>query len=322
MPDAIAAFTVAGNTYIISANEGDGRDYSGYLNEARIKSLSLDPTAFPTATTLKQDTVLGRLKVLTQDVIGDTDGDGDIDELYSFGARSFSIWDAAGNIVWDSKNDFEKYFETNHPTFYNCTEGLSSNKDDRSDDKGPEPEAATVGKIGSKYYAFIGLERQGGIMVYDVTTPTAPVFETFISPFKADGTSTDAGVEGLSFVPAKNSHTGKNLLIAAHEVSGTTTIFQIDDLLPSFIAEPITMANDYSIYPNPSTGTIHISLAKATEGASLKIANTLGQTVLSQELHQQSTTISIAQLPSGLYISTLTNSANQSIATPKKLIKQ
>ncbi|MCC6186068.1 MAG: choice-of-anchor I family protein, partial [Chitinophagaceae bacterium] len=110
MPDAIAAFTVAGNTYIISANEGDGRDYSGYLNEARIKSLSLDPTAFPTATTLKQDTVLGRLKVLTQDVIGDTDGDGDIDELYSFGARSFSIWDAAGNIVWDSKNDFEKYF--------------------------------------------------------------------------------------------------------------------------------------------------------------------------------------------------------------------
>lgn len=323
MPDAIAAYTVGGNTYFVSANEGDGRDYgSAYLNEARVKSLTLDATAFPTGATLKQDSVIGRLKVITKDVIGDTDGDGDMDELYSFGARSFTIWDATGTLVWDSKNDFEKYFETNHPTFFNCNEGKSTLKDDRSDDKGPEPEAATVGKIGSKYYAFIGLERQGGIMVYDVTTPTAPAFETFISPFKSDGTSKDAGVEGLVFVPAKQSHTGKNLLIASHEVSGTTTIFQIDDLLPNAIIETKALTNEMNIAPNPSQNTIHISLKEATKGATVKVLNTMGQTVLSQEMNENNAQLNIAHLSNGLYIVTICNEANQNIVSPKKLIKQ
>lgn len=323
MPDAIAAYTVGGNTYFISANEGDGRDYgSAYLNEARVKSLTLDATAFPTGATLKQDTVIGRLKVLTKDVIGDTDGDGDVDELYSFGARSFTIWDQTGTLVWDSKNDFEKYFETNHPTFFNCNEGKASLKDDRSDDKGPEPEAATVGKIGSKYYAFIGLERQGGIMVYDVTTPTAPVFETFISPYKTDGTSKDAGVEGLVFVPAKQSHTGKNLLIASHEVSGTTTIFQIDDLLPSEITEQKSIVNDFNLYPNPSQNTIQITLKETVKAATVKVLNTMGQTVLSQEMNEQNMQLDIAHLANGVYIVTICNEANQNIASPKKLIKQ
>lgn len=322
MPDAIASYSVGGNTYFITANEGDGRDYSGYLNEARIKTLTLDATAFPTASSLKQDSVIGRLKVLTKDVIGDTDGDGDVDELYSFGARSFTIWDQSGTLVWDSKNDFEKYFETNHPTFFNCNEGKASLKDDRSDDKGPEPEAATVGKIGSKYYAFIGLERQGGIMIYDVTSPTAPVFEKFISPFKIDGTSTDVGVEGLIFVPAKQSHTGKNLLIASHEISGTTTIFQIDDLLPSSITEQKLIGNDFNLFPNPSQETIQITVTEPLKGATINIVNTMGQIVLSQTMNGQSIQINIAHLANGLYTVSLSDESNQKIATPKKLIKQ
>lgn len=323
MPDAIAAYTVGGNTYFVSANEGDGRDYgSAYLNEARVKSLTLDATAFPTGATLKQDSVIGRLKVLTKDVIGDTDGDGDVDELYSFGARSFTIWDQTGTLVWDSKNQFETYFATNHPSFFNCNEGDSTAKDDRSDDKGPEPEAITVGKIGSKYYAFVGLERQGGIMVYDITTPTAPVFETFINPFKADGTSKDAGVEGLVFVPAKQSHTGKNLLVASHEVSGTTTIFQIDDLLPSTISEQKSFVNEFNLFPNPSQGNIQITMTEAVKGATVKVLNTMGQTVLSQEMNEQSIQLDIAHLANGVYIVTISNEDNENIVSPKKLIKQ
>ncbi len=323
MPDAIASYSVGGNTYFVTANEGDGRDYgSAYLNEVRVKSVTLDATAFPTSTALKQDSVLGRLKVLTKDVIGDTDGDGDVDELYSFGARSFTIWDQSGNLVWDSKNEIEKYFETNHPTFFNMNDGLASKKDDRSDDKGPEPEAVTVGKIGSKFYAFVGLERQGGIMVYDVTTPTAAVFETFISPFKTDGTSKDAGVEGLVFVPAKQSHTGKNLLIASHEVSGTTTIFQIDDLLPSEITELKSIVNEFNLYPNPSQNAVQINLKETVKGATIKVLNTIGQTVLSQEMNENNAQLNIAHLSNGLYIVTICNEANQNIVTPKKLIKQ
>jgi 2',3'-cyclic-nucleotide 2'-phosphodiesterase / 3'-nucleotidase / 5'-nucleotidase len=323
MPDAIAAYTVGSNTYFVTANEGDGRDYgSAYLNEIRVKSVILDATAFPTGATLKQDSVLGRLKVLTKDVIGDTDGDGDVDELYSFGARSFTIWDQSGNLVWDSKNEIEKYFETTHPTFFNMNDGLASKKDDRSDDKGPEPEAVTVGKIGSKYYAFIGLERQGGIMVYDVTLPTAPVFETFISPFKTDGTSKDAAVEGLIFVAAKQSHTGKNLLIASHEVSGTTTIFQIDDLLPSEIKEQKSIVNDFNFYPNPSQNTIQITLKETAKGSIVKVWNTMGQVILSQEMNEQTINLDIASLAKGLYILSIGNEANQNIVSPKKLIKQ
>lgn len=323
MPDAIAAYTVGSNNYFVTANEGDGRDYgSAYLNEIRVKSVILDATAFPTGATLKQDSVLGRLKVLTKDVIGDTDGDGDVDELYSFGARSFTIWDQSGNLVWDSKNEIEKYFETTHPSFFNMNDGLASKKDDRSDDKGPEPEAVTVGKIGSKYYAFIGLERQGGIMVYDVTLPTAPVFETFISPFKTDGTSKDAGVEGLIFVAAKQSHIGKNLLIASHEVSGTTTIFQIDDLLPSEIKEQKSIVNDFNFYPNPSQNTIQITLKETAKGSIVKVWNTMGQVILSQEMNEQTISLDIASLAKGLYILSIGNEANQNIVSPKKLIKQ
>ena len=129
MPDAVAAYTVAGSTYFVTANEGDAREYSPYVNEVRIKSVSLDTTVFPNATALKQDSVLGRLKILTKDVIGDTDGDGDYDELYCFGARSFSIWNQTGTLVWDSKNAIEKFFETNYLNFFNCNEGKASLKD-------------------------------------------------------------------------------------------------------------------------------------------------------------------------------------------------
>jgi hypothetical protein len=321
MPDAIAAYTVGANTYFLSANEGDSRDYSGYVNEVRVKSLTLDATAFPTGSILKQDTVLGRLKCLSKDVIGDTDGDGDVDELYSFGARSFSIWDQSGNLVWDSKNDFEKYFETNHSSFFNCNDGLGSKKDERSDDKGPEPEALTVGKIGFKTFAFIGLERQGGIMIYDITNPMAPVFETFISPFKSDGTSVDVAVEGLVFVPAAKSHTGKNLLIGAHEVSGTTTIWQIDNLLAG-IEESIQAPNDFSIFPNPSQDWLNVHTQNNIEHGTVQVYNTVGQLVQSSIINASVTKLNISSLSQGVYLVHVLDHKNQKIAAPKMLLKK
>jgi hypothetical protein len=159
-------------------------------------------------------------------------------------------------------------------------------------------------------------------MVYDVTLPTAPVFETFISPFKTDGTSKDAGVEGLIFVAAKQSHTGKNLLIASHEVSGTTTIFQIDDLLPSEIKEQKSIVNDFNFYPNPSQNAIQITLKETAKGSIVKVWNTMGQVILSQEMNEQTINLDIASLAKGLYILSIGNEANQNIVSPKKLIKQ
>jgi hypothetical protein len=260
-PDAIYAYTVNGNTYIVSANEGDARDYDGYSSQTRIKNLVLDSLAFPDAELLQQDSALGRLNSFTADMIGDTDGDGDVDELYSYGARSFSIWDTNGQLVWDSGDDFEQYIAANFPTFFNCDDGLASEMDARSDDKGPEPEAITVGQIGTRFYAFIGLERQGGIMIYDVTDPTAPTMVDFVQSYDvATGTMTDIAPEGIVFIPASKSHTNTNLLLVSHEVSGTTAIYEVQD--PSS-TRSIKTGRTFKVFPNPSTeGMVYFETVK------------------------------------------------------------
>ncbi|MCB0786828.1 MAG: choice-of-anchor I family protein, partial [Flavobacteriales bacterium] len=106
MPDGMDAYEVGGNTYVVFANEGDSRDYDGFSEEDRVKDLTLDPVAFPNAATLQLDENLGRLNITT--TAGDLGNDGDYDELYSYGSRSFSIRDAAGNLVFDSGDQFEQ----------------------------------------------------------------------------------------------------------------------------------------------------------------------------------------------------------------------
>lgn len=212
-PDSIAAYTANGQTYIVTANEGDARDYDGFSEEVRVEDVNLDPTAFPNAAELQQPTQLGRLKITN--TLGDNDGDGDFEALYSYGARSFSIWDSQGQLVFDSGSQFESITSALLGEQFNVEDG-------RSDDKGPEPEALTIGKVNGKSLAFIGLERTNGIMVYDVTNPMQP---QYLNYFRNE---TDIGPEGIIFIPAEDSPNGQSLLIVAHEVSGTTTVYQIE----------------------------------------------------------------------------------------------
>jgi DNA-binding beta-propeller fold protein YncE len=228
-PDSIASYEVGGKTYIVTANEGDARDYAGFSEEARVADLILDPTAFPDAATLQLDENLGRLTVTN--TLGDTDGDGDFDEIYVFGGRSFSIFDEDGNLVWDSGNDFEIRLAALLPDFFNANND-NNTFDNRSDDKGPEPEALTIGVVGDQIYAFIGLERIGGIMVYNITDPNNPIFVTYTNnrDFTQDVTSPlagDLGPEGFLFIDPKDSPTGSSLLVVANEVSGTTSIYSV-----------------------------------------------------------------------------------------------
>ncbi|MCB0011064.1 MAG: choice-of-anchor I family protein [Anaerolineales bacterium] len=241
-PDAIAAFEIAGTTYLATANEGDARDYAGFAEEERIKDLTLDATAFPSSATLQLDENIGRLTVTITE--GDTDNDEDFDALYMFGSRSFTIWDSAGNLVWDSGDEFEQITAAAYPENFN-SDNDEDTFDTRSDNKGPEPEALTTGVIAGHTYAFIGLERIGGIMVYDVTVPQAPVFMTYVNnrqfppPNPTEGNPAlgpDLGVEGLIFIPATVSPNGEFLLVGANEVSGSTTIFQIDAQTPTDVA--------------------------------------------------------------------------------------
>ena len=238
LPDAIATFRKDGQTFIVTANEGDSRDYPGFSEEVRIKDLEadegklLDPVVFPNATALMADEQLGRLKITN--TLGDADNDGYMEELYAFGSRSFSIFDSGGNLVWDSGSDFESITASQFPADFNSTNDENGSFDNRSDDKGPEPEAVAIGHMYGRIYAFIGLERVGGIMMYDVTDPTSPKFVTYANNRDfgvADATDPavgDLGPEGLEFVPWYRSPNWRPLLIVGNEVSGTTTIFQIN----------------------------------------------------------------------------------------------
>jgi NAD pyrophosphatase/5'-nucleotidase NadN len=213
-PDSIAAYTAAdGQTYVVTANEGDSRDYDGFSEEVRIADITLDPTAFPNAADLQQDANLGRLKITK--TLGDNDNDGDYDELYAYGGRSFSIWNAQGQLVFDSANQISLITSQRL--------GLGFNDDDgRSDDKGAEPEALTVGTINGKTYAFVGLERTNGIMVYDITSPQSVEFLTY------ERNEVDIAPEGMVFIPAIASPNGQPLLVVASEVSGTTAVYQVN----------------------------------------------------------------------------------------------
>jgi DNA-binding beta-propeller fold protein YncE len=230
-PDAIAIRRFNGRDYLFTANEGDARDWSAYSEERRVKDLTLDPTAFPNGSSLRKDAQIGRLTVSR--ATGDTDGDGDFDELHVFGARSISVWDDAGGLVFDSGDGIEQTIAAALPAFFNSNHDSNSSFDTRSDNKGPEPEGLAIAEIGECAYLFVGLERIGGILIYDVTNPTAPVPLDYVttrnfSGSPSGGTAGDLGPEGLVFIPAKKSPTGEPLLVVAHEVSGTTTIFAVD----------------------------------------------------------------------------------------------
>lgn len=230
-PDTIAAYRAQGNTYLVTANEGEARsDWPGFRDDVRFSTLNLDSNAFPNAALLKQTNNLGRLTVSRVD--GDTDNDGDIDEIHTYGGRSFTIWDTAGQVVFDSGDQLEQLTAALFPLRFNASHG-NNTRDSRSAAKGPEPEGLAVGKCFGRTLAFVGLERIGGVAVYDISDPSAPLLEdyvntrTFTNPFNF-ATNGDLGPEGVTFISAEDSPNGKPLLVVAHEVSGSTVIYQIN----------------------------------------------------------------------------------------------
>ncbi|CAA9197570.1 choice-of-anchor I family protein [Flavobacterium collinsii] len=208
MPDAISHFSANNVPYFVTANEGDAREYAAYSDIKRMKDMKLDATTFPDAAALKLETNLGRLNLITD--MGDSDGDGDLDEIVAFGGRSFSIWNGnTGKIVYDSKNDVDK--KTNE---------LGTYDDKRSDDKGSEPEAVVVAKMGSQNILFVGLERSDAFMTYDVTNPNSPQYLQTVK--------TGDAPEGVLFIPASKSPTKRSLLVVSSEGDGTVKIYQPD----------------------------------------------------------------------------------------------
>jgi hypothetical protein len=229
-PDGIASYTFNGQTYLVTANEGEARaDWPGYTDETRVRahcSAGLDPNVFTDAN-LTFDSNLGRLRI-TANPNGTATGknsSGQCNELYSFGGRSFTIWSKDVVRVFDSGDQFEQATKALPNVLFNASHD-NNTLDGRSASKGPEPEGVTVGKIGVKTFAFVGLERVGGVMVYDITDPSKASFVTYFNP-RTDATG-DRGPEGVHFISAAKSPNGKPLLILGNEQSGTVSVLQLN----------------------------------------------------------------------------------------------
>lgn len=190
-PDGIAAYQVKGRTYLVMANEGDTREDDG--DKKRVKDVAALSAAAPAD--------LQRLNVSTVDSAPGA--------LVTFGARSFSIRDEAGRLVYDSGNVLDA--EAIKRGIYD---------DGRSDDKGVEPEGVALLDIAGRTFAFIGLERttQAAVAVFDITDPAAAGFVDMIV------TEGDVSPEGLTAY----HYRGEFYLAIANEVSSTTTLYRLD----------------------------------------------------------------------------------------------
>lgn len=270
MPDSIASYTVDGQTYILTANEGDGREYGfdttqqkcdelgykwdggedqskvdyqskqdfciAYLDEVRGKKLKVADN-HPLAAALKDNKQLARLKVIKPE--GELAAD---EKVQAFGARSFSIWNDKGERVYDSGDEFANIVLMNDKANFNSTNDNNDSADDRSDDKGVEPEAIEVASINDRHYAFIGLERHGGIMVYDISVPEQALFITYVNNRDFDQPvcsqvedgdcandtynpkAGDLGPESIKYFTRQGQH----FIAVGNEVSGTTSVFRLE----------------------------------------------------------------------------------------------
>jgi hypothetical protein len=241
-PDIFEAYDVDGQTFLVTPNEGDPRNAEAFAEDVPLGMLKLDPEAFPNAAVLQQDRNLGLLRVSRVD--GDVDGDGAFDRIYAFGGRSFAIWTGAGELVFDSGDDFERIMAEAVPSCFNCG-GASIRFDEQSDDRGPEPEALAVGRVGGRDYVFIAPERIGGLYVYDITDPQAPAFQQYVNlrDFAVDprrvceagrpvsqacAAAGDLEPEGVLFIAAADSPLGVPLVVLTHELSTSATIYRLD----------------------------------------------------------------------------------------------
>ena len=292
IPDAIANYTANGTNYIVTANEGDEKEYGSYTERVAVSAMTLDPAVFPNAAVLKQTHNLGRFRATNAN--GNTDADAEFETINCVGTRSFSIFDATTKqIVYDSGDDFEMYTASNYPTLFNADHTSSNATKNRSRAKGPEPEGVTTAIIGGKTFAFISLERVGGVMVYDVTDPTAVKFVDYKNSRSTSAYAGDNGPEGITYIAADKSATGKPYILVANEISGTITVFEINDSNLSN-NEVTSTPKTFAIFPNPSeSGIVYFNRV-----ADYDLYDMSGKLI---QTKKEALTIDTASLKTGIY---------------------
>ena len=241
MPDSLATWTAGGNTYIITANEGDARVDDGDIkrlgtgsgNAVSIYGLASD---FAPSTT---DLDFGRLNILVDQslngpVFPTTAPNSDINKIVSMGTRGLSLWkkEADNSVSFVSHLPLESELFARDPQRHNANNGgLKTAFDSRSDDKGPEPEAVAVTTLaGGTVIAVAGMERQNGVVVVDITNPASPQVLRYIN----DSGQGLISPETVTIVDAVDSPTGTVLAIVGYEgiidsnVAGGVGVYEIN----------------------------------------------------------------------------------------------
>ena len=266
-PDAMASYKLGNTNYLVTANEGDEKDLGGFSERTTVgaNGYTLDSALFPNASILKASHNLGRFRVTN--VNGNTDGDADFEEIHALGARSFSIFNAdTKQMIFDSGDQFERHVAVNHPLIFNADNEANGAKS-RSRAKGPEPEGVTLGTIGTQTFAFITLERTGGVMVYNVTDPNNVTFTDYKHSRSTSAFGGDNGPEGITYIPAANMNNGKGYVIVANEISGTLSMYEVA-LSPTLSTGEVKSEKaTFNIFPNPVNkgNTLYFNRAQGYE---------------------------------------------------------
>ena len=245
MPDSISTYEVNGVTYIVTANEGDAREWGDYTNETKVTLTDIYGNS-------------NKVRALDSSCVALPTSD-----TYLFGGRSFAIYqvgdDGSLTQVYESGSDFEEITAEYLSTWFNCSND-DVEIDSRSQKKGPEPEGVAIGTIGDKTYAFIGLERIGGIMVYDITDPSNASYVNYINTRDfSENIAGDVSPEGLAFAVLSD---GTPMLLAAYEVSGTVAAYTFTDADGNAVTTSVS-ESQYSAY----TVTEHNYVATETVDA-------------------------------------------------------
>lgn len=254
--DAAGVYRKDGVTYLVTANEGDEKEYATLNERTTVGATTyvLDSAKFPHAAMLKLSHNLGRMRVTN--LHGDTDNDGDFDVIHSVGTRSFSIFNADTRaLVYDSKDDFERITarDPKWSAIFNADNEGNALKS-RSRAKGPEPEGLTLGSINGRTYAFVGLERIGGVMAYNITDPLNPQFVDYNNSRSTTAFTGDHGPEGIVFINERQSPDGKPYILVANEISGTVAIYELKVNTPNSVRVLQTERGALKLFPNPVRG--------------------------------------------------------------------
>ena len=258
MPDGIAVYEAEGKTYILTANEGDAREWGDFCDEIKREGIAAtDGTVLP-----------NKVRVLDNTCKAGIPAKGN----YLYGGRSFSIFAVAEDglsLVYDSANEFEaKTFEY-LPAYYNVSND-DVELESRTAKKGIEPEAVTLAAVNGRTYAFIALERIGGIMAYDITDPAEAAFVNYINTRDFnDALTGDVAPEGLAVLAREESV----YLLAAFEVSGTVASYRLTDAeAPAVSAVAVTGFDlDYTVGEEFAGGTLLVIYA---DGSTKEVALT------------------------------------------------